>query len=583
MKFRSTKLKKYQIAGVANQNELFPNPWEAGLDMPVTSGTTPPVELTVYDPQINNQPPSPYQSQLGDPFGVQAPVSGSSAFDQMYGNFGNDMSSAGEANREFSPTNYAKEYRQEKREERRNARSGFTPTAEYSGEEFPPEISSYNKEQYLAFMKGKGVDEAEAAAQWERYQASQKQKQTAFPYINPYGSSLSSRAYLSGKGFATGTPLGTAMGITSGLSAGIGLAGDFMAGFATQRRNQYVKEEERRRMRQGMTPRYEAASASGATNTTSGQSFKYGGLFSFQDGGEMMMAGAPDPNEQVFGMINQMLGEGQTPENIIQILIQQGVQPEQAEAMVAAVLQQMQQGQSFQTGGPMIEPPTFPVMSNMQRPDDPVYRRLKQEQDRLMLVRDRGSNIPREVDYNTYMNTDRAARMPIMSRKNMYLDLAQQPNTTAFKDASGQTVWVDRNAKGFYTLDENKMRREFQPSTISPFFQDGGEQAAMEQQVMQAVAQMLSQGAAPEEVIQMLVEQGVPQEQAMQIVQMVMQQMQQPAMQYGGLFGNVATDPIQEQEDFYGKGVGDYVEFEYGGKLQKGIIKSIKGGKITLG
>lgn len=541
---------------MANQNELFPNPWEAGLDMPVTSG----MQNTV-DPFYA---PNPWEAGLDMPVtsGMGAPVQGSN---------------------EFTPTD-TKSWRREQR-------SGFTPTVEYSGDTYTPEIATYNREEYMKVMNQRGMDATSAGEQWDRYHAASKEgeagqeqkKETAFPYINPYGSSLSSRAYLSGKGFATGTPLGTAMGITSGLSAGIGLAGDFMAGFATQRRNQYVKEEERRRMRQGMTPRYEAASASGATNTTGMTSAKYGGLFSFQDGGEMMMAGAPDPSEEVFGMINQMLGEGQTPENIIQILIQQGVQPEQAEAMVAAVLQQMQQGQIFQTGGPMIEPPTFPVMSNMQRPDDPVYRRLKQEQDRLMLVRDKGSNIPREVDYNTYMNTDRAARMPIMSRQNMYSDLSKQPDTVAFKDASGQTVWMDRNAKGFYTLDENKRRAEFKPDKVSPFFQDGGEQAAMEQQVMQAVAQMLSQGAAPEEVIQMLVEQGVPQEQAMQIVQMAMQQMQQPAMQYGGLFGNVATDPIQEQEDFYGKGVGDYVEFEYGGKLQKGIIKSIKGGKITLG
>jgi len=66
--------------------------------------------------------------------------------------------------------------------------------------------------------------------------------------------------------------------------------------------------------------------------------------------------------------------------------------------------------------------------------------------------------------------------------------------------------------------------------------QGGGDQQT---QLLQGVAQMLQQGAQPEQVMQQLVQMGMPQDQAVQVIQMVMQQMQgaqqQPAMRYGGI------------------------------------------------
>ena len=68
-----------------------------------------------------------------------------------------------------------------------------------------------------------------------------------------------------------------------------------------------------------------------------------------------------------------------------------------------------------------------------------------------------------------------------------------------------------------------------------PYAQGGDEQT----QLLQGVAQMLQQGAQPEQVMQQLVQMGMPQDQAAQVIQMVMQQMQgaqqQPAMRYGGI------------------------------------------------
>lgn len=67
--------------------------------------------------------------------------------------------------------------------------------------------------------------------------------------------------------------------------------------------------------------------------------------------------------------------------------------------------------------------------------------------------------------------------------------------------------------------------------------QQGGQD--QQQQLMQQVAQMLQQGAQPEQVMQQLVQMGMPQDQAQQLIQMIMQQMQgggqgQAPMKMGG-------------------------------------------------
>ena len=75
------------------------------------------------------------------------------------------------------------------------------------------------------------------------------------------------------------------------------------------------------------------------------------------------------------------------------------------------------------------------------------------------------------------------------------------------------------------------------------YMQQGGypQQSAQQpnqEQIVQGVAQMLQQGAQPEEIAQQLIQMGLPQEEAMQLIQAVMQQLQgsqqQQPMQYGG-------------------------------------------------
>lgn len=76
---------------------------------------------------------------------------------------------------------------------------------------------------------------------------------------------------------------------------------------------------------------------------------------------------------------------------------------------------------------------------------------------------------------------------------------------------------------------EAKIKREYQEGGMEP----GADPTEM---IMQQVAQMLDQGADPQQIVQMLVEAGVPEEQAVQMVEAVMQQSEQmPEMRDGGI------------------------------------------------
>jgi len=67
----------------------------------------------------------------------------------------------------------------------------------------------------------------------------------------------------------------------------------------------------------------------------------------------------------------------------------------------------------------------------------------------------------------------------------------------------------------------------FNPMSPVGFYQQGGQpQQGGPDQLMQEVAQALQQGTPPEQIMQMLIQNGVPQQEAQQVIQVVMQQMQ---------------------------------------------------------
>ncbi len=106
----------------------------------------------------------------------------------------------------------------------------------------------------------------------------------------------------------------------------------------------------------------------------------------------------------------------------------------------------------------------------------------------------------------------------------------------------------DKNVRPVWNFNQPK----FTAPTLRQKYQEGGEaemqnQGAPQEQMIQQVAQALSQGADPQEVLQQLVQMGMPQEEATQLIQGIMQQMQgaqqqqapqqapeQPMMENGG-------------------------------------------------
>jgi hypothetical protein len=74
------------------------------------------------------------------------------------------------------------------------------------------------------------------------------------------------------------------------------------------------------------------------------------------------------------------------------------------------------------------------------------------------------------------------------------------------------------------------------------------EQQNPEQQMMEQIAQAISQGMKPEQIIQGLVQQGIPQEQAMQMVQMVVQQLTQQQQPQGMPMGGQEPQMANNQD-----------------------------------
>ena len=105
--------------------------------------------------------------------------------------------------------------------------------------------------------------------------------------------------------------------------------------------------------------------------------------------------------------------------------------------------------------------------------------------------------------------------------------------------------------KGNYDINSGN----FYNSKYGGYMQQGGypQQSAQQpnqEQIVQGVAQMLQQGAQPEEIAQQLIQMGLPQEEAMQLIQAVMQQLQgsqqQQPMQYGGYSMNEDEESYED-------------------------------------
>jgi hypothetical protein len=207
----------------------------------------------------------------------------------------------------------------------------------------------------------------------------------------------------------------------------------------------------------------------------------------YQDGGE----------QQIAQQVAQAMQQGMQPQEAMAMLMESGMTEDQAIQLVQAIMEQVQQqGQQMEEGTPQ-----------MRRGGE-------------MIKRKDGSYSRRGLWDNIRDNAG-SGKEPT---KEM---LEQERKIKANKKEMGGYMYAEGgiNNPGFKALP-----KEVQAKIMSNMYQEGGmePEADPAQEMMQQVAQMLQQGAQPEEVLQMLVEAGIPEDQAMQMVQAVMQQMQAP-------------------------------------------------------
>ena len=206
----------------------------------------------------------------------------------------------------------------------------------------------------------------------------------------------------------------------------------------------------------------------------------------YQDGGE----------QQISQQVAQAMQQGMQPQEAMAMLMESGMTEDQAMQMVQAIMQQLQQGQQMEEGTPQ-----------MKRGGE-------------MIKRKDGSYSRRGL-WDNIRDNEGSGKKPT---KEM---LEQERKIKANQKEMGGYMYAEGgiNNPGFKALP-----KEVQAKIMSNMYQEGGmePEADPAQEMMQQVAQMLEQGADPQEVLQMLVEAGVPEEQAVQMVQSIMQQMQEP-------------------------------------------------------
>lgn len=203
----------------------------------------------------------------------------------------------------------------------------------------------------------------------EEQQAQQMQANknlfSSMPYLYAGGTDITTKANMLGQ--AIGAPQGTkgkGVGIVAGgLSLGLDLARNIAAGIGMSKVNQYTQKYSKDQVYGVDKGDYMSNPQYRNSNYTGEMPFKFGGeLRLFDDGGEMEMEtdmeegqGQPEENQQpqdqqqqIFMAVANVLQQGGTPEQAVQMLVQNGVDQQTAMTIVQQVVQQFQQQQQSQ-------------------------------------------------------------------------------------------------------------------------------------------------------------------------------------------------------------------------------------------
>lgn len=198
------------------------------------------------------------------------------------------------------------------------------------------------REQYVEQQNRLGYDPTTAGEDWDEIYGVNSGKNTQtrnpnnFPVLFPGGSDLSTELYSLGRNI--GAPKGST-GRVAGIvgsagAAAFDIARNVASGIGFEKMNRYVDDWYRQQQFGGENSNYVAAPQYQNTN--------YLGGFYGEDGGSPQESN-PQAMQQVAAQIAQALQQGQSPQAIIQLLMEQGIPQQQAQQLVASVVQQMQQ------------------------------------------------------------------------------------------------------------------------------------------------------------------------------------------------------------------------------------------------
>lgn len=315
-----------------------------------------------------------------------------------------------------------------------------------------------------------------------------------FQFFNPYsGFDIPTAASTLGSSIESGDTLGT---VGSGLKLATGLARNFFGGMGQQRRRDYLEKQYYEKQREGMT------------GTGREQMLRFGGYYQEGGEGDMVRYGGGNTGIEKKDLKSLAKKYNKTPEQFLEIISEGEVRPDG--------------GTMLRIGGA-----NTGVPANWRE----EYKKSKPSTTGFRGALNKGLD---------YIGVD-----PIFNMGGYYQDggeqqLAQQVAQAIQQGMQPQEAMSMLMESGM-TEDQalqmvQAIMQQLQQPQSTPqlrgggmmYYQDGGNEPSQDptEMMMQQVAQMLQQGAQPEQIMQMLIEAGVPEDQAMQMVQSVLQQIE---------------------------------------------------------
>lgn len=350
-----------------------------------------------------------------------------------------------------------------------------------------------------------------------------------FQFFNPYGGfDIPTAASTLGSSIEGGDTLGT---VASGLKLATGLARNFFGGMGQERRRNFLIKQEAEKQKEGMV-------GTGKEQIMEG---KFGGYY--QDGGMEQPQGG-DVQQQVV----QALQQGMSPEEVMQQLVQMGMPEEQAMSLIQGIMQQMQGSTpQLRRGG---------TMYYQQGGDYDTYNE-KDFKDNDIVRHSGGNTGLTKSEVNSLAKHYKMSPQDFLNIVS-YGEPGEGMSSKYELSIKGSDKYLPKNWRETYNnYKENKpsttgfkgvLNKGLDYIGVDPIFNMGGYyQDGGEQQVTQQVAQAMQQGMQPQEAMSMLMESGMTEDQAVKMVQAIMQQLEQqpetPQLRKGGCYQEGGMEP----------------------------------------